>query len=211
MAGISDLWTYYDRRADEYEAGTVEGLEEYASEIRAEDQAVTRIISDLTFTSFLDIGAGTGIFTRHLSGRGIVLDQSPSMLRRLRDNLGVVPAIRADARSLPLRDGALDCVFAGHLYGHLEAHDRKAFLREAHRVGRQLVILDSGRRPGQPAETWETRRLANGDLFSIFKRFFTGTELANEVGGHALYEGSFFVLVLCDSGASHLDRKIPVM
>jgi ubiquinone/menaquinone biosynthesis C-methylase UbiE len=195
VTGTLDLWAYYERRADEYEAGTLEGLTEHADAIHAEGVEVARVLSGLSADTFVDVGAGTGLFTRHLRGRGIALDQSAAMLRRLHAHMGHVPAVRADGRRLPLRDDGVDLVFAGHLYGHLGHHDREAFLHEARRVGRQVVLLDSGRPPGQPAQVWEERRLRDGSRYTIFKRFFRGASLADEVDGWVLYDGRYFVIV----------------
>lgn len=116
------------------------------------------------------------------------------MLRRLNENFGVFPSIRADSIRLPVRDNAVQRIFAAHFYGHLDPHDREAFLSEARRVGHQLVILDSARRPGLPAEAWEERCLRDGSRYSIFKRFFTGEALADEVHGGVLYDGRYFVV-----------------
>jgi ubiquinone/menaquinone biosynthesis C-methylase UbiE len=121
------------------------------------------------------------------------------MLRRLNENLGVFPSIRADATGLPMRDKAVQRIFAAHLYGHLNRHDREAFLNEARRVGHQLVILDSARRPGLPAEAWEERGLRDGSRYSIFKRYFTGKALAEEVRGDVLYDGTYFVVTTSES------------
>jgi ubiquinone/menaquinone biosynthesis C-methylase UbiE len=191
---VPHLWTYYERRADEYEAGTLQGLDEHAEEIHAEGRDIARVLSELPAAIFIDLGAGTGLFTRYLRGRGVALDQSMAMLRRLNESLGAFPSIRADATRLPLRDNAVQRIFAAHLYGHLDRHDREAFLKEARRVGHQIVIVDSARRPGVPAEAWEERRLRDGSRYSIFKRFFTAEALAEEVQGDVLYDGRYFVV-----------------
>jgi ubiquinone/menaquinone biosynthesis C-methylase UbiE len=196
---VPDLWTYYERRADEYEAGTLEGLDEHAEEIHAEGQDIARVLTELPEATFIDVGVGTGLFTRYLRGRGVALDQSMAMLRRLNEDLGVLPSIRADATRLPMCDNAVQRIFAAHLYGHLDGHDREAFLNEARRVGQQLVIVDSARRPGVPAEAWEERCLRDGSRYSIFKRFFTGEALAEEVRGDVLYDGKYFVVTASEA------------
>jgi demethylmenaquinone methyltransferase/2-methoxy-6-polyprenyl-1,4-benzoquinol methylase len=38
-------------------------------------------------------------------------------------------------------DGDFDRVFTNHFYGHLLDQERQAFLREARRVSRQLVVV----------------------------------------------------------------------
>lgn len=66
VVALPDLWTYYERRADEYEAGTLEGLDEDAEKIRAEGRDIARVLSELPAVIFVDVGAGTSLFTRHL-------------------------------------------------------------------------------------------------------------------------------------------------
>lgn len=51
-------------------------------------------------------------------------------------------AIVGDALNLIVADHAFDRVFTGHFYGHLPPEERRAFLAEARRVARELVVID---------------------------------------------------------------------
>ena len=166
----ASLWTYYDRRAPEYDGG-VEGAYRYfrslgvdvdIEALRAERRAVTHELARLRAGAFVDVGAGPGVFTDQIPGSGFAIDQSENALHRLQVKVGDVPAIRADATALPLRANAVLRLFAGHLYGHLEPLERATFLAEARRVADELVILDSGLPPGARSEEWQTRSLADG-------------------------------------------------
>ena len=93
-------------------------------------------------------------------------------------------------------DGEFDRVFTSHFYGHLLPRERKAFVREARRVGRRLVVADAALRPDVDAELWQERVLNDGSRHRVFKRFFAGPELAEELGGGAvLHEGDWFVVI----------------
>jgi SAM-dependent methyltransferase len=197
------LWDYYDRRAPDYD-GSVSGTQRYFASlgvdadpevIRAEREQLSHLVSHLKPTSFVDIGAGPGVFTGLLPGRGFALDQSESALRRLRGEAVGVPVVRGDSSALPLADKAVGRIFAGHLYGHLEEDERVVFLAEARRVADELVILDSGRPPGAKAAEWQTRGLADGTSYTVYKRHFTVDELVAEVGGEPLFSGSYYILV----------------
>jgi len=199
----TSLWTYYERRAPDYDGG-VSGAEKYFSSlgaeadpkvIAAEREQVIRALSRLPPARFLDVGAGPGVFTTLLPGRGCALDQSEAALQRLRRNSAGVPVLRGDAARLPLAAKALARVFAGHLYGHLEEEERVAFLTEVRRVADELVILDSGRPSGARAEEWQRRTLADGTSYTVYKRHFEVDVLLAEVGGEALFSGRYFVLV----------------
>ena len=94
----------------------------------------------------LDIGAGTGVVGAALRARGrrvVGVDISAQMLRRAIDR--GVPAVRADALSLPLGSSSVDdaySVWVFHVVG-----DQAGVLREARRVlrpgGRYLIELAS--------------------------------------------------------------------
>lgn len=195
------LWTYYDRR--DYEGGVAGafryfrnlGVEVTPEAIGEELREITRQLARLPPTTFVDVGAGPGVFTAQLPGSGFAVDQSARALRRLRGENADVPVIRGDATALPLAAKAVTRVFAGHLYGHLEPDERKAFLAEIRRVADEFVILDSGLPPGALAEEWQRRTLPDGTTHTVYKRHFTIETLSAEVRGDPLFAGRYYVLV----------------
>lgn len=198
----ASLWRYYQRRAPHYQGG-VEGAYAYfaglgvdvdVDALTAEHDEIERLLARLKPAAFLDVGAGPGVFTATLQGNGFALDQSEAALQRLRTVVTGVPVICADATALPVRRNAIARLFAGHLYGHLEAAEREAFLTEAHRVAEELVVLDSGRPPGAQPEEWQSRQLEDGSTFTVYKRHLTIDELVDEIGGEALFDGRYYVL-----------------
>ena len=210
------LWDYYDRRvlfraqdalrgaeddgsrhvrnALEYWHGL--GVDASASELAAEDAQVREVLRSLEPTTYLEVGCGPGSYTSILPGKGIALDQSAASLRVMRTRVPEATAIRADALRLPLHDRSVACVFAAHVYGILDRSDRKALLREARRVAPRIVVLDSGRPAGVPAEHWQ-RRTSGLDprLYRVLRRHFDAQELADELGGQVLFAGRFYVVV----------------
>jgi len=89
----------------------------------------------------LEIGCGTGHFTRWLSDEGLAavgLDFSAAMLAEAR-TLDGVPLVRGDARRLPFADGAFDLAALVTTLEFLE-QPREA-LAEALRVARRGLIL----------------------------------------------------------------------
>ena len=199
----ASLWSYYDRRAPSYEGGVSGacryfrglGVEVTAEAVREELREVTRELALLPPSTFVDVGAGPGVFTAQLPGSGVAVDQSQRALRRLHADVGEVPVVRGDAVALPLAARAVTRVFAGHLYGHLEPQERTAFIAEARRVGDELVVLDSGRPPGVSAEQRQRRSLPDGTTFTVYKRHFNIDTLLAEIGGHPLFCGRYYVLV----------------
>ncbi len=113
------------RRADELEKGVLRRLLERPPRAR----------------SVLEVGCGTGHFTRWLNDQGLTavgLDFSGAMLAQARA-LDTVPLVRADARRLPFADGAFDSAAFITTLEFLE-QPREA-LTEALRVARQGALL----------------------------------------------------------------------
>jgi hypothetical protein len=210
------LWDYYDRRtqfrsqdafarAQDAESQQIRTALEYwhglgvdasASEVGAENAHVRQLLHSLPPATYLEVGSGPGSYTSDLPGKGVALDQSAAALRVLRSRVSRVPVIRADALHLPLHDQSVACVFATHIYGILGETDRNMLLREARRVARRLVVLDSGRPAGVPAEQWQRRSSGlDRQHYRVLRQHFDAQELADEIGGQVLFAGRFYVLV----------------
>ncbi len=198
MAFAADEAThlYYDRRAAEYDDWwTGRGLFETRERPGWGDEvaALVELLRGLAPAKTLDVACGTGFLTQHLPGLVVGLDQSSSMVAIAQSRLlnGVVFA--GDALALPFADGAFERVFTGHFYGHLVPEERSAFLGEARRVAREIVVVDSALREGVEPEEWQTRTLNDGSQHRVFKRYLTAAGLADELGGEPLLSGRWFV------------------
>ena len=196
-----EMRAYYDRRAPEFDdwwegGGVFSGRERpgWNEELR-ELQAV---VGALPAARVLDLGCGTGFVTRQLRGSlRVGLDPSPSMLRLAEPRLEDALLVRGEGLRLPFRTGVFERVFTSHVYGHVLPEDRVAFLTEARRVGRELVVADAGPRGGGPREEWQERQLQDGSRHRVYKRFFTASGLLAELGGgRVLHDGSWFVVVM---------------
>jgi hypothetical protein len=102
-------------------------------------------------------------------------------------------ALVGDGLHLAVAGRAFDRVFTGHFYGHLSLRERAAFLAEARRVAGELVVVDSARRPGTESEQWQERVLNDGSRHRVYKRYLSGGQLAEEIGGQSLLDGQWFV------------------
>jgi len=190
---------YYDTRAPEYDDWYL-GVGRFASRERPgwHDAVgeLERAVHALEPARTLDVACGTGFLTRHLRGEVTGLDQSERMIEIAHERAPAATFIQADAIPLPFGDGAFDRVFTGHFYGHLEGSDREQFLAEAHRVARELIVVDSAVRPDHEREETQERILNDGSAFEVYKRYFDGDELARELGdGTVLHASDWFVMV----------------
>jgi ubiquinone/menaquinone biosynthesis C-methylase UbiE len=190
---------YYEQRAAEYDQW-YEGTGLFASRDRpgwTEDrEALVAAVGALPEARTLDVACGTGYLTQQLHGPVTGLDQSESMVEIASARIPGGRFVVSEALPLPFGDGEFDRVFTGHFYGHLEGALRTQFLDEARRVAGELVVADSAVRPDHEVEEWQERVLNDGSRHEVYKRYFTGEELAEELGGgEVLHAGPWFVVV----------------
>ena len=182
---------YYDARAREYD-DWIEGVGVYAGRERPgwheEVAALCETLGALPPARTLDVAAGSGYFTRFLSGEVVAFDQSETMLDVARQRGAAAGYVLGDALELPFEDGSFDRVFTGHFYGHLDRADRARFLAEARRVAHELVEVER--------EEVQDRLLRDGSRWQVYKRYFEPGQLAEELGGgRTVFAGRWFVVV----------------
>jgi ubiquinone/menaquinone biosynthesis C-methylase UbiE len=189
---------YYEARAPEYDDwwnGTGLFAERDRPGWAAARDELAATLAALPPARTLDVACGTGFITRHLRGRVVAMDSSPGMLAESRGRHDQ-PLVRADAFALPFRPDSFDRVFTGHFYGHLDPDQRARFRDESRRVAPTLVVLDAAHRDDVEPEQIQERVLKDGSSHRVFKRFFTASQLASELGGaRAVFEGRWFVMV----------------
>ena len=159
-------------------------------------EALVGTIAALPPARTVDIACGTGYLTQHLRGPVTGLDQSSSMVEIASARIPAGTFVQADALPLPFADSEFERLFTGHFYGHLEEAARVQFLSEARRVAGELVVADSAIRPDHEVVEWQERVLNDGSRHEVYKRYFTGEGLAEELGGgEVLHAGPWFVVV----------------
>ena len=181
--------TYYDRRADEYDATSYRLMDE------ATLAGITGTLEALPPARTLDIGCGTGWLAGSLRGELVGLDQSERMLHHYRRRHPGAALVRADVPPLPFRDGVFDRCFTAHLFSHLQPAERELLIAEVRRVARELIVVEQQRPADHPGEAWERRSLANGEVYEVYKRYRTAPELAADIGGTVLFENDEFLAV----------------
>ena len=94
-------------------------------------------------------------------------------------------------------NSSFDRVFASNFYGLLLPEERARFLAGARRVAPELVLVEmTGPLDGTKPEGWQERMLPDGSRHRIYRRYFTATGLAEELGGgDILLIGELFVMV----------------
>jgi ubiquinone/menaquinone biosynthesis C-methylase UbiE len=190
---------YYDRRAPEYDDWYLgRGLFTDRDRPGWHDELndLTAAIGALPSARTLDVACGTGFLTRHLRGDVVGLDQSSRMLEEASRLVPNATFVQGDGFALPFADHSFDRVFTGHFYGHLAEPERSTFLAETRRVARELVVVDASRVHAELDEEMSQRVLEDGSRWQVYKRWFDGQGLADELGGgEVLFAGGWFVMV----------------
>jgi demethylmenaquinone methyltransferase/2-methoxy-6-polyprenyl-1,4-benzoquinol methylase len=190
---------YYDRRAAEYD-DWYEGRGRFADRERPAWREllgeVAETLRAMPPAATLDVACGTGYATRWLPGRITGLDQSERMLEIARRRVPRATFVRGEALALPFPDDSFERVTTMHFYGHLEGDDQLRFRSEAHRVAPELVVVDSALREDVEPEEWQERVLNDGSSWTVYKRYFSGDGLADELGrAEVLHASRWFVVV----------------
>lgn len=189
---------YYDRRAAEYDGSITADLDaETAAAFARELAALGLVLAALAPGRVLDVACGTALFTQHLRGQVVALDQSAGMLTVARARIPTAQLVQAAVPALPFADMAFDRLVTSHFYGHLVEVERVAFVAEARRVAPELVVVDTAVSDAAAPDGWQERVLRNGSRYTIYKRHFTPAQLLAELGGdgEVLFAGRFFVAV----------------
>jgi SAM-dependent methyltransferase len=134
-------WQLFERDAARYEAWYTTARGRRAD--LAEQSLLARLLAPFpTAQNALEVGCGTGHFTRWLAGRlpcAVGLDRAPAMLVEARRHLPRLPLVQGEAHHLPVRSRAVDlCVYVTTL--EFVEHPPLA-LAEAVRVARHGVLV----------------------------------------------------------------------
>jgi demethylmenaquinone methyltransferase/2-methoxy-6-polyprenyl-1,4-benzoquinol methylase len=183
---------YYEARAPEYD----DWWNWHVAEHPEEYDRLVRTVRGLPPARTLDVACGTGFLTRQLRGEVVAIDQSETMLAIAAEQAPRAELVHGEGIELPFEKGSFDRVFTSHFYGHLDDMERRRFLAEARRLAPELVIVDSTVRDETPKILMQERVLKDGSRWAVLKRYFTGKDLADELGGGGvLHEGDYFVVV----------------
>lgn len=89
----------------------------------------------------LDLGCGTGLFTKTIVGKSrniVALDTSRNMLRYGREHTNIYNFVLGNCQSLPIKANSIDVVVCIGLFEYV---DREATLSEINRVMREKAII----------------------------------------------------------------------
>jgi SAM-dependent methyltransferase len=195
---VSELGEYYRERAGEYDAV-------YAKPERQDDLARLRgllppLVAGLRV---LEIAAGTGYWTRVLSGSAAAitatdLNAETLEVARAREYGPAAVTFRlADAYALGQVPGEFGAVFAGFFWSHVLRADLPRFLAGLSArlgPGTRLIAVDNRYVPGsnhpvsrttEAGDTYQRRTLNDGRSYEIVKNFPDREQFTADVAGVA--------------------------
>jgi len=198
VRAVTELAEYYRERAAEYDAV-------YAKPERQRDLAwLHGLLPPLAAgLRVLEIAAGTGYWTRVLSGSAAAItatDLSAETLElaRAREYGGAAVTFRlADAYALDQVPGDFDAAFAGFFWSHVLRADLPRFLAGLTArlgSGAKLIVVDNRYVPGsnhpvsrttEAGDTYQRRTLNDGRSYEIVKNFPDREQFTADVAGVA--------------------------
>ena len=188
------LEKYYSKRASEYEQ--VYEKPERQRELEWLRHRVPEVFRGRTV---LEVACGTGYWTQYIAQaakRVYAGDINESVLEIAREKPippGKATFFKADAVTLENVPPGCNAAFAGFWWSHVKKSDLAHFVANlAARIepGSLVAVLDNQfahwsssplTRTDAEGNTYQTRKLANGEEFEVLKNFPTPEELANAV------------------------------
>ena len=188
------LERYYARRAAEYER--IYDKPERQRELEWLRRRIPALFADRTV---LEVACGTGYWTQFIARRAAKVhacDINEAVLEIAREKpipAGRAAFFKADAVTLEGVPAGCDAAFAGFWWSHVKKSDLARFVQNlaAHLEPGALVgILDNQYAEGSSTaisrsdaegNTYQKRRLANGEEYEVLKNFPTGDELRRAV------------------------------
>ena len=191
---MAQLENYYSKRAAEYEQ--IYDKPERQHELEWLRNRVPVLFRNKTV---LEVACGTGYWTQFIARtakRVYACDINESVLEIAREKRiapGRAEFFKADAIALDTVPSGCNAAFAGFWWSHVKKSDLERFVANlARRVERGAVVamLDNkyvegsstaiSRRDAE-GNTYQMRRLANGDQYEVLKNFPTAPELTQAV------------------------------
>lgn len=178
------LVRYYAQRAGEYE-------KIYAKPERQHDLAIAArwLQSELAQRNVLEIGCGTGYWTKSLSVTAkaiLATDRNPEVLAIARAKQypkSNTAFALTDMRALPVANNSCDAIFGGFIWSHLPLQHLDDTLAGWHRLlanGGKMVFIDNVYVEGSNSpltgrdefgNAYQTRALQDGSQHRIIKNF----------------------------------------
>jgi SAM-dependent methyltransferase len=185
---------YYAARAKEYER--IYAKPERQADLRKLEQLIPALLAG---RSVIEVACGTGYWTQHIAETArhiLATDVADETLQLARSKSLPDEKVRfalADAFNLPAVAGPFSGAYAGFWWSHLTHAQCRPFLQSLRKClahGATAVFMDNlfvegGSTPisrtDADGNTYQQRKLDNGDTYEVLKNFPTEAELRTQV------------------------------
>jgi len=217
-----EMMSYYDARAPEYDdiyLGKGPASIPDPALYKNEAQVTGKIVSTFGTDHLIDIACGTGYWLHYYArncSKITLIDQSERMLlecRRRVDELGIrekCDLIKSDFFKTSLKNNLFDSALVGFLLSHLSLEEKETFFKRLQRILKpdsQLMVVDSiwskRRQQYRQKEGVQKRRLDDGRTFTIYKRYFSKSNIEETLDRHhfqldSYWEGDAWFVAVCN-------------
>ncbi len=218
-----EMMSYYDARAPEYDEIYVGKGPASISDpalYKNEAEETARIVSAFGTGHLIDIACGTGYWLPYYAencSNIMLIDQSEKMLLECRKRIDELKLgkkcgfIQGDFFKASFKNTLFDSALVGFLLSHLPAEEEETFFRKLRRIlkpNSQLMVIDSTwskrRQQYRRKEGVQERTLNDGRTFSIYKRYFSKSDIKETLHRHhfqldSYWEGDASFVAACSN------------
>ncbi len=205
------MMSYYDERAPEYDdiyIGKGPASIPDSALYKNETQAAAKIVKTFGTGHLIDIACGTGYWLPYYArncSRITLIDQSDKMLSECRKRIGELKLgercdlLQGDFLKASFKNALFDSALVGFLLSHLSSEEEETFSKKLRRIlkpNSQLMVIDSTwsrrRQQYRQKEGVQERALNDGRAFSIYKRYFSKSDIKETLHRHHFQLGSYW-------------------
>ncbi len=216
-----EMVSYYDTRAPEYDdiyIGKGPASIPDPALYKNEAQVTGKIVSVFGIGHLIDIACGTGYWLPYYArncSRMTLIDQSERMLSECRKRIDELKLgercdlVQGDFFKASFENTLFDSALVGFLLSHLSSEEEETFFRRLRRIlnrNSQLMVIDSTwskrRQQYRQKEGVQERALNDGRTFTIYKRYFSKSDIERTLLKHhfqldSYWEGDACFVAMC--------------
>ena len=216
-----EMMSYYDTRAPEYDEiyiGKGPASIPNPALYKNETQATAKIVSAFGTGHLIDIACGTGYWLPCYARNCIkitLIDQSERMLSECRKRIDELKLgercdlVQGDFFKTSFENTLFNSALVGFLLSHLSSEEEEPFFRKLLGIlnhNSQLMVIDSAwskrRQQYRQKEGVQERALNDGRIFSIYKRYFSKSDIKETLHRHhfqldSYWKGDAWFVALC--------------
>jgi len=216
---FKEMMVYYNERAKEYDEvyiGKGPAIP-YPDACRNDVSKIKKMVSSFGKGHLIDIGCGTGFWLPYYSqncSKITLIDQSEEMILECKERVDKLRLknrcdfVQGDFFEVEFENCLFESVVTGFFISHITSELEQVFFAKLNKIlkpNAQLMIIDSAwsskREQYRKKEGIQKRVLNNGRIFTIYKRYFNGSDIEEILERHRFklkssYIGDVFLVII---------------